>query len=104
MATQDQLDIHHDNTRRYLAFFWSAVAAAFLFIVVFRWGNQPEILTLLIGFVLGGSITGAIMGTYFASNTNANNKPGVTQTADTITNQPSPTNAGTTTIVTTPAS
>lgn len=89
MPTQDQLDIHHDNTRRYLAFGWSIVISGMFCFILYKYGNILAVLTLIIGNIQG--LMAGIFGTYFASNTgNKSTIPTVNQTADTVINQPSP--------------
>ena len=96
MTTPNEQQHDIQKVRRNLAYFWSVVAAAFLFLVTIKWGDKAEILTLLIGFVLGGSIVGAIMGTYFNVSPTPS-KPSINQQADTITNSPAMTEGDTTT-------
>lgn len=52
------------HTRANLAYGWSAVAAFILGYIVYKWGDQKEILTLIIGLI-GGTVIGGIFGIYF---------------------------------------
>ncbi len=72
--------------RRNLAYFWSVVAAGFLFYAAVAWGGIADVRALLIGFVLGSGITGTIIGTYFSATVGKNET--IQQTADNITNSP----------------
>jgi Mn2+/Fe2+ NRAMP family transporter len=53
-----------DDPRLILAYFWSVIAAILLFYILIRWGQEKEILTLIIG-ILGGTVIGGIFGVYF---------------------------------------
>lgn len=61
MAEQEQIDV---KTRANLAYIWSGIAGLILAYIVVKWGDQKEILTLIIG-LLGGTILGGIFGIYF---------------------------------------
>lgn len=56
-----------DDTRKVLAYFWSLASAIFIAYILYRWGNEKEILTLIIGLI-SGLILGGIFGVYFGSN------------------------------------
>lgn len=62
-------DFQHDievKTRANLAYFWSFVSSIILCYIVYEWGQEKEILTLIIGLI-GGTVIGGIWGTYFGS-------------------------------------
>jgi len=52
--------------RGVLALIWSAATIYFIDYILKHYGDQKEILTLIIG-LLSGSIIGGIFGTYFSS-------------------------------------
>jgi|GEM_PF-5855280 len=63
----DTTQPHSDTdtkTRANLAYLWSIVAALILGYIVIKWGDQKEILTLIIGLI-GGTVLGGIFGIYF---------------------------------------
>ncbi len=58
---------NHDidaKTRANLAYGWSVVAAIILMYIVYQWGQEKEILTLIIGLI-GGTVIGGIFGIFF---------------------------------------
>jgi Mn2+/Fe2+ NRAMP family transporter len=54
------------NMRNVLALLWSIFTFAMLSYILYKWGDQKEILTLIIGLV-GGTILGSIFGYYFSA-------------------------------------
>lgn len=52
--------------RAILSYFWSLAVAYFLFFILYNWGHEKEILTLIIGLI-GGTILGGIFGVYFGA-------------------------------------
>lgn len=52
------------KTRANLAYIWSVFAGLYLGYIIVRWGDQKEILTLVIGLI-GGTILGGIFAVYF---------------------------------------
>lgn len=56
-------DIFNDP-KKGLSYFWSFVTALMLGYIIYKWGNEKEILTLIIGLI-GGTIIGSIMGLWF---------------------------------------
>ena len=80
------------RTRANLAYIWSAIAGLILAYIVLKWGDQKEILTLIIGLI-GGTVLGGIFGIYFGGSiaTKKPDQPTITQTGDspqTIVNPP----------------
>ena len=63
-----QLTAYFTNAsiRSLLAIIWSIAAIRMLWYILVNYGQEKEILTLLIGLV-GGTIIGNIFGTYFAA-------------------------------------
>lgn len=57
------------DPKKGLSYFWSVVSAVILGYIVYRWGNEKEILTLIIGLI-GGTILGGIMGLWFGGTNN----------------------------------
>lgn len=55
-----------NDPKKGLSYFWSAVAAYFIGYILYRWGHEKEILTLIIGLI-GGTILGSIFGLWFAA-------------------------------------
>lgn len=53
-----------NRTRANLAYFWSFVTALLLGYIVVKWGQEKEILTLVIGLI-SGTILGGVFGIYF---------------------------------------
>ena len=65
-----------NNHRFILAFFWSIVASLIIGYIVYQYGGNMEILTLIIG-LLSGSVVGGIFGHYFSSShKNTNDEAG----------------------------
>jgi len=56
----------NQTPRAILAYFWSVITAIILGYIVYRWGSEKEILTLIIGLI-GGTIVGGIFGVYFGA-------------------------------------
>lgn len=81
-----ELDTQENQTRSNLAYIWSVGAIIMLGYILYKWGDQKEILTLVIGLI-GGTILGGIFGVYFGGSTTAK-KPdaSVLQTGDNPTN------------------
>lgn len=52
--------------RAILAYFWSVVTAFLLYYILRNWGQEKEILTLVIGLI-GGTILGGVFGVYFGA-------------------------------------
>jgi Mn2+/Fe2+ NRAMP family transporter len=80
------MEQHNDidtKTRSNLAYIWSSVAALILGYIVYKWGDQKEILTLIIGLI-GGTVLGGIFGIYFGGSINkhADSGNGVTVIGD----------------------
>lgn len=66
----------YDNkTRANLAYALTGFVIVSLSYIIVRFGERVEILTLIIG-IIGGTILGAVLGTYFAA---SNNKSTPTQ-------------------------
>lgn len=63
MADETHNDID-TKTRANLAYIWTFIAGVILSYIVWKWGDQKEILTLIIGLI-GGTILGGIFGIYF---------------------------------------
>jgi len=60
-------ETHNDidnRTRANLAYIWTIIAGVILCYIVWKWGNEKEILTLIIGLI-GGTVLGGIFGIYF---------------------------------------
>lgn len=74
-----------NDPKKGLSYFWSFVSAIILAYTVYKWGNEKEILTLIIGLI-GGTILGSIMGLWFGGTNNkahsTTDKDGTTTTAD----------------------
>ncbi len=78
--------------RAILSYFWSVVVAFFIYYILRNWGDEKEILTLIIGLI-GGTILGGIFGVYFGA---AHKIPSpeqkvtteITQDSTTITSEP----------------
>lgn len=64
-------DLNENNTKTqsYLAYYWSIVASLILGYIVYKWGDQKEILTLIIGLI-SGTILGGIFGVFFGGTLN----------------------------------
>jgi hypothetical protein len=62
-----------------LSYLWSAACIIYIGYILFMWGHEKEILTLIIGFI-SGTVGGSIFGFWFAGNlTNKNHAlPGTT--------------------------
>jgi Mn2+/Fe2+ NRAMP family transporter len=58
----------HWRTRSILAYFWSLASAIFIGYILYRWGSEKEILTLIIGLI-GGTVIGGIFGVFFGGET-----------------------------------
>jgi len=52
--------------RAILSYFWSVCTAFFIYYILRNWGQEKEILTLIIGLI-GGTILGGIFGVYFGA-------------------------------------
>jgi len=86
----DETNITDTKTRANLAYIWSVGAIAMLAYILYMWGSQKEILTLIIG-LLGGTILGGIFGVYFGGSTTAkkpDNTTPVTGDNTTVVNNP----------------
>jgi hypothetical protein len=77
---QETTDI---KTRANLAYVWSIAAILFIGFILVRWGDQKEILTLIIGLI-GGTVLGGVFGVYFGGTSVPGKKPDniVQQTGD----------------------
>ncbi len=73
----------YDNkTRANLAYALTGFVIVSLSYIIVRFGDRVEILTLIIG-IIGGTILGAVLGTYFAaSNNNKISHPDGSTTAE----------------------
>lgn len=69
-----------NDPQKILAYFWSVAAFLFIGYILIRFGQEKEILTLIIG-IIGGTILGGIYGVYF----NASHAKKVTETPGTTT-------------------
>lgn len=67
-----------------LAIFWSAFCALTLGYIVVHYGDDKNILLLIIGLINGG-IIGAIMGVYFNASHDKKTPPGTTTVIDATT-------------------
>jgi hypothetical protein len=79
-----------DDPKKWLAYFWSIVSAIILIYIVYKFGEQKEILTLIIGLV-GGTIIGGILGFYYAGDSThkpAGNNNASAEISATITTKP----------------
>jgi len=86
-SPQSEVDV---KTRANLAYLWSGVASLILGYIVYRWGDQKEILTLIIGLI-GGTILGGIFGIYFGGSiTTKKPDPTILNTGDSPTNNITP--------------
>lgn len=56
------------KTRSNLAYIFSASSIVMLSYILYMWGNQKEILTLIIGLI-GGTLLGSVSGVYFGGST-----------------------------------
>lgn len=74
-----------EKTRANLAYIFAVSVLAMLGYILYRWGDQKEILTLIIG-IIGGTILGGIFGVYFAGSLTKKPDTMVTQTGDSPTN------------------
>jgi Mn2+/Fe2+ NRAMP family transporter len=78
------MDAHNDidtKTRANLAYIWTLVAALILGYIVVKWGDQKEILTLIIGLI-GGTVLGGIFGIYFGGSINKKPDAQIVQTGE----------------------
>ncbi len=66
--TDNHTDIDN-RTRANLAYIWTCIAGLILGYIVYMWGNEKEILTLIIGLI-GGTVLGGIFGIYFGGSIN----------------------------------
>ncbi len=79
------------DTRSAIAIIWTFACIYFIGYILVRFGDQKEILTLIIGLI-SGTILGSIFGTYFgATPTNKPNPTGVNtaEISASITTEPS---------------
>lgn len=56
---------HPFETKNFLAIYWSAAISILLGYIVVRWGQEKEILTLIIGLL--STTIGAVIGYYFGA-------------------------------------
>lgn len=81
------------DTRSAIAIIWTFACIWFIGYILVRFGDQKEILTLIIGLI-SGTILGSIFGTYFgATPTNKPNMPAGSSSAEitaSITTEPPP--------------
>lgn len=66
-----------DYIRNLLAIIWSLAAIGMLTYILVKYGDQKEILTLVIG-IIGGTIVGGVFGFYFSASHNS--KPQINET------------------------
>ena len=89
---QDTLE---SRTRANLAYILIIGALVFIGYILYMWGNQKEILTLIIGLI-GGTFVGAPVGVYFAGaftkKPDTPNSSTVVQTGDAPTTNVTPPN------------
>lgn len=89
------------DPRFILALFWSLFCALSIGYIIVHYGDDKNILLLIIGFLTGG-VMGGIMGVYFnGSNEKKDHTPGTTitdATIKTVTTTPPPENASPTTL------
>lgn len=64
---------HIEHTREIIAIIWTLAIVGMCFYVLVVYGNRPEVLTLIIGTVIGG-VSGTILGAYF-TNDQSKKKP-----------------------------
>lgn len=74
------------KTRANLAYIFAFGSIFMLCYILYMWGNQKEILTLIIGLI-GGTLLGSVSGVYFGGSSSPK-KPDttITQTGDAPTN------------------
>ncbi len=56
------------TTRNILAYYWSVILSTFVGYCLYKFGEQKEVLMLLIGFITG--TIGTILAVYFSANHN----------------------------------
>jgi hypothetical protein len=66
-------DTIDSKTRANLAYIFSISSILMLSYILYEWGGQKEILTLIIGLI-GGTLLGSVSGVYFGGST-LNKKP-----------------------------
>ena len=64
-TSNDSIDV---RTRAHLAYIFSISSIIMIFYIIYMWGNQTEILTLIIGLI-GGTMLGSVSGMYFGGST-----------------------------------
>lgn len=81
------------DTKSFIACYLAVVAPLLLFYILYRWGQEKEILTLIIGLL--STIVGGLLGYYFGSSIDKKHPPigassaeiSATITTDTATNE-----------------
>jgi len=63
-----QNDAVDAKTRANLAYIFSISSIVMISYILYNWGNQREILTLIIGLI-GGTLLGSVSGVYFGGST-----------------------------------
>lgn len=73
------------NIREKLALIWSIAAIIMIGYILIKYGDQKEILTLIIGLI-GGTVVGGMFGFYFSSSHKDKPDASITTTNTEITN------------------
>lgn len=63
--SNDSIDV---KTRAHLAYLFSISSIIMIFYIIYMWGKEKEILTLIIGLI-GGTMLGSVSGMYFGGST-----------------------------------
>jgi hypothetical protein len=90
----DEPQVTDTRTRANLAYIFAFGSIGMLSYILYMWGNQTEILTLIIGLI-GGTLLGSVSGVYFGGSSSPKKPDNTVNAGDSTSvtvNQPIPAN------------